>query len=257
MASANKEWVLWPLSSPLKKASERFARNRLALGTSCGPGNFFLDSIFSAKNPLCQSSNVTKQKQISIHSEKPKANSPGEKQSPEIVFFCHSTWVVCWIMLNLWNKKLWKCFCANIPQAASTPLSKPKPFFIRLRLPQQMQFVRTEATTAHPQDAFKPASHGLACSTGWSHPSAQWLCSSTQKFSSPAPQTCFHPGRSWKVSLQTIAGCHCLCWVPLVGAMLGCHCRGAMQWVPLLGAIVGAMAGCHCSVPLPDASYQL
>ena len=34
-----------------------------------------------------------------------------------------------------------------------------------------------------------------------------------------------------------IAGCH-----SLVGAMLGCHWRGAMQWVPLLG--------CHCWAPL-------
>ena len=50
-------------------------------------------------------------------------------------------------------------------------------------------------------------------------------------------------------------------WLPtLAGFTLGAIAEpllGAMQCVPLLGAIVGAMAGCHCSVPLPDASYQL
>ena len=54
-----------------------------------------------------------------------------------------------------------------------------------------------------------------------------------------------------------IAGCHW--WV----AMLGCHCRGAMQWVPLLGCHcwatlwgqwLDAIARCHCRMLATNSS---
>ena len=36
------------------------------------------------------------------------------------------------------------------------------------------------------------------------------------------------------------------CSVPLLGAIAGCHCWGAIAGVPLLGATMHAIAGCHC-----------
>ena len=75
-------------------------------------------------------------------------------------------------------------------------------------------------------------------------------------------------GSRWVPLLGAIAGCHCS--VPLLGAiagvpLLGCHCwvplLGCHFWVPLLGAIArchcwGAIAGvpwCHCWVPFLGA----
>ena len=61
-----------------------------------------------------------------------------------------------------------------------------------------------------------------------------------------------------------LLGCHC--WAPLAtnssGVHVGCHCwaplLGPIAWVPLFGAIAGchcwcAIAGCHCGVPWLDA----
>ena len=56
----------------------------------------------------------------------------------------------------------------------------------------------------------------------------------------------------WGGTLGEWTWCHC--WVPLQGAIVGCHCSvlwlggnfGGADVVPLLGAI----AGCHCRVPL-------
>ena len=75
---------------------------------------------------------------------------------------------------------------------------------------------------------------------------------------------CYQLWRSspWVPLLGAIAGCHC--WVPCWGAIAGCHCSvpllgaiaGVSRWVPLLGAIAGVpllgchCLGCHCWVPL-------
>ena len=56
-------------------------------------------------------------------------------------------------------------------------------------------------------------------------------------------------------------GCHCrgaMQWVPLVGCHRWAPLLGPIAWVPLFGAIAGrhcwcAIAGCHCRVPWLDA----
>ena len=73
---------------------------------------------------------------------------------------------------------------------------------------------------------------------------------------------------AWVPLLGAIVGCHCwmpllgaIAWVPLLGAIVGCHCWmlatnfGGVHvrrhcWAPLLGAI---LLGCHCRVPLLGA----
>ena len=51
-----------------------------------------------------------------------------------------------------------------------------------------------------------------------------------------------------------------LAWVPLFGAIAGCHCwcaiAGCHCGVPWLDAIAGAIAACHCEKPLREKIDQ-